>query len=77
MCVTDSIKMRDNSSAKKITKYKHTSTANTGYLSLYEHEDMQRTTNKQTNKHGESVHFILKHLNFLIIQIILRNKYHI
>lgn len=73
MCVTDSIEMIDNSSAKKITKYKHTSTAKKGYLSRCEHEDMQRTT----SKHGESVHFILKHLNFLIIQIILRNKYYI
>lgn len=57
MCVTDSIKMRDNSSAKKITKYKHTSTANTGYLSLYEHEDMQRTTNKQTNTVNQYILF--------------------
>jgi len=78
MCITDSIKMLDISSAKKIIKYEHTCTATLGprdghtLLAVW-HKNMQKTT----SKHDESIYFILKELNSLAIQIILRNKYYI
>lgn len=73
MCVIDLIKMIDNLSVKKIIKYKYIFIVKMGYFSCCEYEDMQRII----SKYGELVYFILKYLNFLIIQIILRNKYYI
>lgn len=73
MCVIDLIKMIDNLSVKKIIKYKYIFIVKMGYFSFCEYEDMQRII----SKYGELVYFILKYLNFLIIQIILRNKYYI